>query len=284
MRWEFILGRLSGHDFVFGSSTGLIGQWGHALNDQPFIVGQKLNFKPTRNFEFGVDYTRVTGGPGQPFTTHQFLQSMFSLGNGDPGTSSDPGDIRSGVDFHYKIPGLRNWLTFYGDAFTEDEFSPLGYPRKAAFEGGLYLPRIPGIAKLDLRVEGGSTSPVDFTDCIACFYDSARFVNSYTNQGNLMGGWIGRAAQGEQALSTYWLTSRDKIQVNYRHRKIDGLYAPRGGSVNDGEVRADIWLNQTMELSGFVQYEKWNIPVLAAAPQSNVTASLRFTFWPHTWK
>jgi len=284
MRWEFILGRLSGHDFVFGSSTGLIGQWGHALNDQPFIVGQKLNFKPTRNFEFGVDYTRVTGGPGQPFTTHQFLQSTFNLGNGDPGASSDPGDIRSGVDFQYKIPGLRNWLTFYGDAFTEDEYSPLGYPRKAAFEGGLYLPRIPGIAKLDLRVEGGSTSPVDFTGCIACFYDNARFVNSYTNRGNLMGGWIGRAAQGEQALSTYWLTSRDKIQVNYRHRKIDGLYAPGGGSVNDGEVRADIWLNQTMELSGFVQYEKWNIPVLAAAPQPNVTASLRFTFWPHTWK
>jgi membrane-associated phospholipid phosphatase len=284
-RWELIVGRLSGHDFVFGSSTGLIGQWGHALNDQPFIVGQKLNFKPTRNFEFGVDYTRVTGGTGQPFTFHQFLQGMFGIGNGDPGTRSDPGDVRSGVDFQYKIPGLRNWLTFYGDAFTEDEYSPLGYPRKAAFEGGLYLPRIPGIPKLDLRVEGGSTSPVDFPDCVACFYDNSRFINSYTNKGNLLGSWIGRAAQGEQALSTYWLTSRDKIQVNYRHRKIDGLYAPGGGTVNDGEVRADIWLNQNMEISGFVQYEKWNIPVLAAAPQSNVTASLRFTFWPpQHWK
>jgi hypothetical protein len=284
MRWEFLVGRLSGHDFVFAFSTGLIGQWGQALNDQPFIVGQKLNFKPTPNFEFGVDYTRVTGGTGQPFTTHQFLENMFSLGNGPAGSSSDPGDIRSGVDFQYKIPGLRNWLTFYGDAFTEDEYSPLGYPRKSAFEGGLYLPRIPGIAKLDLRVEGGSTSPVDFTSCVACFYDNGRFINSYTNSGNQMGTWIGRASQGEQALSTYWLTSRDKIQVNYRHRKIDGLYAPGGGSVNDGEVRADIWLNQTMELSGFVQYEKWNIPVLAAAPQSNVTTSVQFTFWPHAWK
>jgi len=284
MRFESFLGRLSGHEFIYGANTGLVGQWGQLLADQPFIDGVKLNFKPTRNFEFGVDYTRVTGGTGQPFTTHQFLLSLFSLGNGLPGSSTDPGDIRSGVDFQYKVPGLRNWLTFYGDSFTEDEFSPLGYPRKAAFEGGLYLPRIPGIAKLDLRVEGGSTSPVDFPFCVACFYDNGRFINSYTNQGNLMGGWIGRAAQGEQALSTYWLTSRDKIQVNYRHRKIDGQYAPGGGSVNDGEVKADIWLNQTMELSGFVQYEKWNIPVLAAAPQSNVAASLGFTFWPHAWK
>jgi len=284
MRFEFFLGRLSGHEFIYGVNTGLVGQWGQTLADQPFIDGVKLNFKPTRNFELGVDYTRVTGGTGQPFTTHQFLLSLFSLGNGLPGSSSDPGDIRSGVDFQYKIPGLRNWLTFFGDAFTEDEYSPLGYPRKAAFEGGLYLPRIPGIAKLDLRVEGGSTSPVDFPYCVACFYDNGRFVNSYTNQGNLMGGWIGRAAQGEQALSTYWLTSRDKIQVNYRHRKIDGQYAPGGGSVNDAEVKADIWLNQTMELSGFVQYEKWNIPVLAPAPQSNVTTSLGFTFWPATRK
>jgi len=284
MRFEFFLGRLSGHEFIYGANTGLVGQWGQVLDDQPFIVGQKLNFKPTRYFEFGVDYTRVTGGSGQPFTTHQFLLSLFGLGNGAPGSGSDPGDIRSGVDFQYKLPGLRNWLTFYGDAFTEDEYSPLGYPRKAAFEGGLYLPRIPGVAKLDLRVEGGSTSPVDFPGCVACFYDNGRFINSYTNQGNLMGGWLGRAAQGEQALSTYWLTSRDKIQFNYRHRKIDGQYAPGGGSVNDGEVKTDIWLNQTMELSGFVQFEKWNIPVLASAPQSNVTASLGFTFWPHAWK
>jgi membrane-associated phospholipid phosphatase len=284
MRFEFFLGRLSGHEFIYGVNTGLVGQWGQVLNDQPFIVGVKLNFKPTRNFEFGVDYTRVMSGTGQPFTTHQLLLSLFSLGNGLPGSSTDPGDIRSGVDFQYKIPGLRNWLTFFGDAFTEDEYSPLGYPRKAAFEGGLYLPRIPGIAKLDLRVEGGSTSPVDFPHCVACFYDNGRFINSYTNQGNLMGGWIGRAAQGEQALSTYWLSGRNKIQVNYKHRQIDGLYAPGGGSVNDAEVKADIWLNHTMELSGLVQYEKWNIPVLAPAPQSNVTTSLGFTFWPSTRK
>jgi len=31
------------------------------------------------------------------------------------------------VDFSYKVPGMRNWQTFYGDAFTEDEFSQLGY-------------------------------------------------------------------------------------------------------------------------------------------------------------
>jgi membrane-associated phospholipid phosphatase len=192
-RWEFFLGRLSGHEFVVGDTTGLVGQWGHSLADQPFIVGQKLNFKPTPNFEFGVDYTRVTGGPGQSFTFRQFFSSVFGLGNGPPGSRTDPGDIRSGVDFSYKIPKMRNWLTFYGDAFTEDEYSPLGYPRKSAFQAGIYAPRILGVPKLDLRVEGGSTSPVDFPECPGCFYQNLRFVNSYTNLGNLMGTWVGRA-------------------------------------------------------------------------------------------
>ena len=27
-------------------------------------------------------------------------------------------------DFNYRVPGLRNWLTFYADSLAEDEFSP----------------------------------------------------------------------------------------------------------------------------------------------------------------
>jgi len=283
MRMQFMLGQLSGHNFVYGVSTGLVGQWGRPLNPQPFIDGIKLNFKPTPNFEFGFDFTTVVGGPGQPFTTHQFLQSMFSLGNGAYGTSSDPGDRRSGVDFTYKVPKLRNWLTFYGDAFTEDEFSPLGYPRKSAFQGGIYLPRIPGVPKLDLRVEGGSTSPVDFAVCDGCFYENGRYYNAYTNLGNSLGTWVGRASQGEQAWGTYWLTSRNTIQFNFRHRKIDGQFIPNGGTVNDGGVRADIWLGTTVRVSGSVQYEMWNIPVLDSMARSNVTTSVEFSFWPRNW-
>ncbi len=283
LRAEFILGQLSGHEFVYGASTGLIGQWGQYLNPQPFIDGVKLNFKPTPNFEFGVDVTTVVGGPGQPFMTHQFLKSMFSFGNGPYGSTSDPGDRRSGVDFSYKIPELRNWLTFYGDAFTEDEYSPLGYPRKSAFQGGIYLPRIPRIPKLDLRVEGGSTSPMSFAECNGCFYENGRFYNSYTNLGNLMGTWIGRASQGEQAWSTYWLTSRDTIQFNYRHRKVDDQFIPNGGTVNDEGVKASFWLGNATSVSASFQYEKWNIPLLASTIRSNVTTSVELSFWPGNW-
>jgi len=283
IRTEFFIGQLSGHEFVSGDSSGLVGQPGRSLNPQPFIDGFKVNFRPTTNFEFGIDYTTVVGGPGVPFTTHKFLQSMFSTGNGPNGSSSDPGDRRSGVDFSYRIPGLRQWLTFYGDAFTEDEFSPLNYPRKAAMQGGIYISRIPRIPKLDLRLEGGFTEPPSFPECNGCFYTNTRYRNGYTNSGNLMGSWLGRAGQGEQVWTTYWLTSRNTIQLSFRHQKVGGDFIPMGGTLNEGGVKADFWLGTTMKLSSAFQYEKWNYPVLDPLVRSNVTTSIELSFWPRHW-
>jgi membrane-associated phospholipid phosphatase len=282
-RVEFFVGQLAGHDFIFVNDTNLVGQLGRPLGRQPFIHGEKLSFKPTSNFEFSVSETTVFAGGPIPLNWHNFAKSYsgFIVAASAAGDITDP---RSGIDFTYRVPWLRNWLTFYGDAFTEDEYSPLAYPRKSAFQGGIYMPRIPGVPKLDLRVEGGSTSPVDFPDCNGCFYQNSLFINSYTNRGNLMGTWVGRASQGEQAWTTYWLTPQNTIQFNFRHRKIDGQFSPGGGTVNDGGVRAAVRLNNTTELSGSVQYEKWSIPVLANGPQSNVTASFQFTFWPRPWK
>jgi len=285
IRVEWFLGQFDGHQFVFQTDTGIVGQFGRPLDRQPFLQGQKISLKPTPNFEFSVSSTTVfAGGPGA-LTLHTLLRS-YSLGNTFyQGGPDDPGDRRSGVDFSYRIPGIRQWLTFYGDAFTEDEFSPVAYPRKSAIRGGLYMPRIPGIPKLDLRLEGGSTVPPDFPGCNGCFYVNHRYPDgSYTNSGNLVGSWLGRAGQGEQAWSTYWLTSRNKIQFNYRHQKISGQYLPQGGTLNDGGVKADFWLNSTLKVSGSVQYEKWNYPVLDPLPRSNVTTSLELSFWPRSWK
>jgi hypothetical protein len=284
IRLEFFVGQLAGHEFIFVSDTDLVGQLGRPLARQPFLHGEKFSFKPTPNFEFSVSETTVFAGGPFPLNWHYLAKSYTGFIVSASPTATDITDARSGIDFTYRVPGLRKWLTFYGDAFTEDEYSPLAYPRKSAFQGGIYIPRFPGISKLDLRVEGGSTSPVNFPDCNGCFYQNSLFVNSYTNQGNLMGTWVGRASQGEQAWSTYWLTSRNKIQFNYRHRKTDGQFLPRGGTSNDAGVRADFWLGATTEFSGTIQYEKWNYPVLDPLPRSNVTTSFQFTFWPRSWK
>ena len=283
IRMELFMGQLTGHEFVLDDKAGLVGQFGRSLGRQPFLHGEKFSFKPTPNFEFSVCETTVFAGGPTPLNGHNLIKSYTTLTAG--GIGSDITDPRSGVDFTYRVPGLRKWLTFYGDAFTEDEPSPLSYPRKSAIQGGIYIPGIPGVAKLDLRVEGGTTAPVDFVGCAGCFYVNSRYPGgSYVNKGNLVGSWLGRGGQGERAWSTYWLTSRNKIQFNYRHQKVDGGYLPHGGTLNDGGVKADFWLSSTLMFSGSVQYEKWNFPVLDPLPRSNVTTSIELSFWPHQWK
>jgi membrane-associated phospholipid phosphatase len=281
IRMEFFLGQLAGQEFIHpsnatGTNSSIIGEYGRSLSPQPTLSGGKISFKLTPNFEIGISKTTVYGGPGNPVTLKTLVQSALSLHvNGEA-----LGDGRAALDFSYRIPRLRDWLSFYGDAFQEDEISPLNRPYKSAFQTGLYLAKVPGISRLDLRLEGGTTSPLNFPTCTACYYSNGQYLNGYTNHGELMGTWLGRAAQGEAVRSSYWLGPRKKIGVELRHRKIDPQYLPQGGTQNDVAVNADFLLPSGVRLSGTVQYESWQIPLLAANRQNNLTSSFQIGYWP----
>ena len=98
VRAEYFLGQLEGQEIVFKSGAGFSGTYGTALNPQPFINGTKIGFKPTSNLEIGLGYTVLFAGQGVPFNATTFGKSIFSLGNGNPGSPQDPGDRRSSMD------------------------------------------------------------------------------------------------------------------------------------------------------------------------------------------
>jgi hypothetical protein len=95
-----------------------------------------------------------------------------------------------------------------------------------------------------------------------------------------MGTWIGRAAQGESIQSTYWLNPTKKIGIELKHRKTDSQFLPQGGTQNDVAVNSDFLFKSGLRFSGTLQYENWQIPLLAATRQSNLTATLQLGFWP----
>ena len=188
LRLEMFLGQVSGYDFVF-SPTGFVGDFGKPVDPQPFIHGQRISFKPTRNLEFGVSRTTIYGGPGYPLTTHTLLRSLFSTTNeritAVGGSPDKPGDRRSGLDFSYRLPGLRKWVTFYGDGFADDQFSPIGYFDRSAWRTGLYFPQFPHIPKLDLRVEGVYTdNPLGGNLGNGFYYFNLTWRSGYTNAGD----------------------------------------------------------------------------------------------------
>jgi len=278
MRVEFFLGQYSGYQFLF-SPQGLVGQYGQSLHPQPIIHGERFSFKPTPNFEFGLSRTTDYGGPGYPLTWHTFLRSVFSTAQTNPGAASKPGSRRSGVDFNYRI---RNGLTFYADGFTEhDTISPIVGPDVAAWLGGIYIPRLPKVPKMDFRAEGVYTDPpIGGNVGSGFFYYNPTYISGFTNSGNLMGNWVGREGQGVQGWTSYWFTPRNKLTFECRHLKVSHEFIPEGGTMTDGSVRADVWVRSSFSLSASVQYETWNFPVIAPSKQSNITSSVQLTFWP----
>jgi Capsule assembly protein Wzi/PAP2 superfamily len=284
MRVELFVGQLTGQEFLL-SPSGFIGQFGQSYDPQPIIHGEKLSFKPTRNFEFAVSRTVVYGGPGYPLTLHTFLRSMFSAGNENPGSAAKPGDRRSGVDLTYRIPGARKWLTFYADGFTDDQYSPIAYADRSVWHAGLYIPKVPALPKLDLRFEGVYTdNPLGGRICCGFFYYNATWRGGYTNNGDLIGNWVGRDGQGAQAWTNYWFTPKTRLQASYRHQKVSQQLLPGGGTLTDAGIQADLWTSPELSFSTKLQYETWNFPVIRPGQQSDVTASFQVSFWPSRWR
>ena len=278
MRVEFFVGQYSGYEFMLTPSR-LEGQYGESLQRQPILHGERFSFKPTPSFEFGMSRTTDYGGPGYPLTWHTFFRSVYSTDQTLPGAADKPGSRRSGLDFSYRI---RNGLTFYADGMTEhDTISPLIGPDVAAWLGGIYIPKLPLLPKMDFRAEGVYTDPpIGGNVGSGFFYYNPTWISGFTNSGNLMGNWVGREGQGVQAWTTYWFTPRNKLQFEFRHLKVSHEFIPQGGTLADGSVRADFWVRSSFSVSAVVQYEAWTYPVISSTKQANVATSVQLSFWP----
>jgi membrane-associated phospholipid phosphatase len=277
-RMNSFVGQLAGQNWVYNPppSVGLLPNVdprflvGPGFSPQPFIHGNKISFHPTPNLEFGMGVTAIFGGPGLPFTWGEFFRSYYSH---NANIASNPAKRFSSFDFTYRVPGLRKWLTIYTDSLVGDEVSPLGSTRPM-LNPGIYLPQMPKLPKLELRVEGFKAEPR-----LGTMYIDRRYHSGYTNEGNLIGSWIGRQALGGQAWSKYSFTPRTSLQLGYRHQEVDRFLAG-GGHLNDFSVTGECWLGPRVQLSATAQDERWHFPALRTGPQSDFSTSLQLTFHP----
>jgi Capsule assembly protein Wzi/PAP2 superfamily len=286
LRFEMFVGQLQGQHFEnVDNGATFLGNYLTPLRPQPFVHGEKINFKPTRNFEFGLARTDLFGGPSTPFTLGEFRRALFSVSNNDIlGSRTDPGDQQSELDWSYRLPKLRDWLTFYGDAFADDQISPIAYLDRSAIHAGLYLSHVPRIPKLDIRAEGVYTDlPAGGALSHGFFYKSTLLFNGYTSNGRILGSWIGREGQGAQAWTNYWFNARNRLQLNFRHQKVSQQYLPGGGTLTDIGARGDYWTRFNVGISASVQYERWLFPVIQPNAARNVTAAVQISFEPQKW-
>jgi membrane-associated phospholipid phosphatase len=283
-RAEFFVGQLSGQNWEYCAVStcqpfpGSADVVGPSPSPQPFIHGEKISFQPSPNFEFGMGISAMFGGPGLPVTFGNYFRTYTTH---TPNAATNPGKRISSADFSYRLPGLRNWLTLYMDSLVVDEVSPIGSTR-ANVNPGIYMPQLPRLPKMEFRAEGINESRANEFAPGFVYYDLRRYRSGYTNDGNLLGNWVGRAGRGGQGWLTYSFSPRNQLQVGYRLQDVANNFIG-GGRLVDYSACGKFTPFPELTISGLLQYEQWNFPDISPRAQSNTTASLRLTYYPH-WR
>ena len=311
-RYEFLIGALRGHTLMPNPAYELSPSSSvpNMTNPgDPWVHVEKVSFKPYKDLEFGFERTAIFGGEGHsPVTLHTFLKSFFSLSS--PAASVKNGRDDSGArfgafDFTWRLPYLQKWLTLYTDSEVHDDVSPTDAPRRAAYRPGIYLSHVPGISKVNIRVEAASTDPshstVNAREYGQFMYWEEIEKQGYTNQGQLFGDWIGREDKGGQAWITYHLSGDEWIQINLRNQKatkdfIPGsttqtftgkgcplntpCLIPGGTTLNDIGLQVVKRIGKDFEIKGNFTLEQWKAPIYLPGLQTVTTTNIQLTWFP----
>jgi membrane-associated phospholipid phosphatase len=271
-RIDQFLGRLGGHTFI----------------PEPFVYGQKINFKPLPSFELGFGRVTELGGRGasDPFTFRNLINSEFGIRSAQGG--SVPGSSTTSMDWTVYVPKVRNYIVLYGELYAKDNGTPLRNPPQAAYRPGIYITHFPGLSKLDLHLEVASTETypwkISYNDGEFNYYNS-EYRDGYTNYGNLIGNTVGRMGETYQGWLTYWISPRNTLQITYKNNRVDGAFVPGSGEWQDYGVQNEFHLHSGFYMKSELQYENIShYPILFKGPQANVTAIIEAGFMPERRK
>ncbi len=275
-RYEFLIGPLKGHTYPI----------------DPWVHVEKISFRPTENLEFGFERTVIWGGKDhEPINIRNFFRGFFSLTAPQANikfSNQDPGARFGAFDFNYRLPKLRNWLTVYLDSFVHDDISPIDNPHGSSWHPGLYLSHVPGIPKLDIRVEAASTDPPVYKSLYGQYmYYEVVQKQGYTNNGQIFGDWIGREDKGGQGWITYHLSGNEWLQVGVRNQKAATDFIPGGTTLNDINFQVVKRIAKDFEINGSFAHERWQAPiyptgtpVYPASQQTVNTTTIQVTWFP----
>jgi membrane-associated phospholipid phosphatase len=269
-KFDQFFGRLEGHSFI----------------PRPFIYAQKVSFKPFPFLELGYGRTSTIGGKGgDALTAGNFVASFF--GHSSKRIGSVPGDGHAAMDWTFYVPKVRNYIVFYGEVYADDDFIPWQNPATNPFRPGIYIPRIPGIPKLDFHLEAVSTESPGFNlgNQGNLNYWNAKYHDGYTNNGNVIGNTVGRMGRSIQFWFTYWASPRDTFQFTFKHSSVSADFIPGGGAWQDYGLRNETYLRSGLYLKSELQYEHISrFPILSGNPQQNLTAIVELGFSPEKSK
>ena len=165
---------------------------------------------------------------------------------------------------------------------TDDDPSPLAAPHRAILAPGIEFIKVPKLPRLNIKLEGVSSDAGAVTQYHGdFFYINGAYHDGYTNRGNIIGSWIGRDSTAYWGEAKYWVSSTHSVSLTARSVNLDQDFIPQGGHTTDIGIGDSYRFQHNWTIAPMLQYERWNIPVLAAGPQRNVGVFLQLSYSPH---
>lgn len=262
------------HYVGLGPTYILYGTPSQPLTPPPYIWGVTFSVKPTANFELGFGHTTIFAGYGRPLNLRTFLHTFSTSGNAQ---AVDPGKRTTEFNVAYHLPGLRS-VVLYNELYAYDNPIAGRFLAFYAMDPGIYIPKIPRLKQLDIRMEGVYTNLPGEKDP-AYFYANAHYPQGYTNYGQIFGSWVGRQGDGGKISSSYWFSARNKATISYRKMTSDKSFL-HGGNLSDISGNLTWMVRSGIELSAMGQFERWKFPLLYTGPQSNFTTTVEVRIFP----
>ncbi len=263
------------HYVALGQSFVLHGSAAEGLEPPPMVWGASVALQPTKDLEIGLAHTVIFAGYGRPLTLQTFLHTFSLEGNNQ---ALDPGKRTLEYSLSYRVRAWRSAMMIYGEGFSYDAPNPAKYAQRFAMNPGVFLPSLPGVPKVDLRVEGGSTNLPGLA-AKAYFYSNTHYPQGYTNYGQIFGSWLGRQGTGGAAEVRWWLTGRNRLTVLYRTVQVDGSLLG-GGRATEVAGGVTWMLGSKVEFTARSQYEVWRFPLLGAGRHSDVATWFEARVYP----
>ncbi len=283
-RYDFMIGNLQGHQFPL----------------DPWIHMEKVSMKVTPDIEIGFMRDVIWGGKGQkcavpptpdaivptcnvPINLRTFLRSFFSVTAPPPSikfSPLNPGARFSTFDFTWRTPWDNHLITLYLDSFAHDNVFPISNLGRSGLRPGFYIARLPGLPRVDLRAEGVTTNVHDpeSNNGRLLMWEGVD-VQGYTNNGYILGDWIGREATGGEAWVTWHNRPDQLIQLHYRQAKVADDFVPRGTTQNNLSLDFMLRPKRNLELKASLQGEMWKAPLIATGRQHDVVSTIQLTYF-----
>jgi len=198
--------------FKFSFFTTRLGE--ERVISRPYLWGLRISLKPNPYVEIGLQRTALLGGEGRSSGITTWLKSFLGKGENEPGSGA--GDQRAGVDLKITLPFQKQPVQLYMDGAGEDEANNL--PSNWAYIGGIYLPRIMSLERLDFRAEYATTHHSGKPNV---WYNHGVYRSGYSYKGEIIGHHMGTDSRDIFLEAGYFISSLEnaKAYVSYDHEK-----------------------------------------------------------------